>query len=65
MQEKMGKNLVYVHEDGINYNLIKNDIIVGSCLQKAADVDTCVIFTPATYLFTAGTMPVGCGSCSR
>lgn len=42
MQEKMGKNLVYTHEDGMNYNLIKNDIIVGSCLQAPADVDTCV-----------------------
>eukprot|EP00892_Ulva_mutabilis_P010884 jgi/Ulvmu1/8168/UM040_0065.1 len=40
MQEKMGKNLVYIHEDGMNYNLIKEDIIVGSCLQTPDDVDT-------------------------
>lgn len=39
----MGKNLVYIHEDGMNYNLIKKDIIVGSCLQQPADVDTCVL----------------------
>jgi hypothetical protein len=39
-QAKMGSKLTYVHEDGINFNRISPDLIVGSCLQTAADVDT-------------------------
>lgn len=35
----MGSKLTYVHEDGINFNRISPDLIVGSCLQTAADVD--------------------------
>jgi hypothetical protein len=34
-----GKRLVYNHEDGMNYDLITKDIIVGSCLQVPEDVD--------------------------
>lgn len=34
-----GKRLVYDHEEGMNYDLITDDIIVGSCLQVAEDVD--------------------------
>ena len=36
----MGSKLTYVHEDGINFDRISPDLIVGSCLQSAADVDT-------------------------
>jgi hypothetical protein len=40
MQERMGSNnLFYRHEDGMNYNRILPDLIVGSCLQTAADVN--------------------------
>lgn len=40
MQDKMGSKLSYVHENGINFDRIGSDLIVGSCLQSAADVDT-------------------------
>jgi hypothetical protein len=33
MQAKMGNGLTYRHEDGINWNHIMPDLIVGSCLQ--------------------------------
>ena len=36
-----GKRLVYDHEEGMNYDLITDDIIVGSCLQVPEDVDRC------------------------
>lgn len=40
MQKRMGNtSLVYRHEDGMNYTRILDDLIVGSCLQIAADVD--------------------------
>lgn len=39
MQQRMGGVLTYRHEDGMNYNDILDDIIVGSCPQTAADVD--------------------------
>lgn len=39
MQAKMGTSLTYRHEDGMNYNFILPDLIVGSCLQTPADVD--------------------------
>lgn len=39
MQERMGTSLSYRHEEGLNYNRIIPDLIVGSCLQTAADVD--------------------------
>eukprot|EP00775_Hariotina_reticulata_P010276 gene10276-10435_t len=39
MQAKMGTSLTYRHEDGINYNFILPDLIVGSCLQGPEDVD--------------------------
>lgn len=39
MQAKMGGSLVYRHEEGINYNYVLDDLIVGSCLQTPEDVD--------------------------
>ncbi|XP_021738563.1 phosphoglucan phosphatase DSP4, amyloplastic-like [Chenopodium quinoa] len=39
MTEAMGASLTYRHELGINYNFIRPDLIVGSCLQSPADVD--------------------------
>lgn len=39
MSKKMGTNLTYRHEDGIDYNYLMEDVIVGSCLQTPADVD--------------------------
>lgn len=44
MQQRMGGVLTYCHEDGMNYNDIMDDLIVGSCPQKAADVDRCCVF---------------------
>lgn len=35
----MGSALVYRHEDGINWNYILDDLIVGSCPQKPDDID--------------------------
>ena len=35
----MGGVLTYRHEEGMNYNDILDDLIVGSCPQTAADVD--------------------------
>lgn len=40
MTERMGAPLTYRHEDGMNYNRILDDLIVGSCLQRPEDVDT-------------------------
>eukprot|EP00241_Pyramimonas_parkeae_P005442 CAMPEP_0114231364 /NCGR_PEP_ID=MMETSP0058-20121206/4001_1 /TAXON_ID=36894 /ORGANISM="Pyramimonas parkeae, CCMP726" /LENGTH=349 /DNA_ID=CAMNT_0001342701 /DNA_START=88 /DNA_END=1137 /DNA_ORIENTATION=+ len=40
MQEKMGSSLSYNHDEGINYARVTDRLIVGSCLQTAADVDT-------------------------
>jgi hypothetical protein len=39
MQARMGTTLTYRHEDGINYNFVLPDLIVGSCLQGPEDVD--------------------------
>lgn len=39
MQQRMGGVLTYRHEDGMNYNGILDDLIVGSCPQNATDVD--------------------------
>ncbi|KAG8380584.1 hypothetical protein BUALT_Bualt06G0030700 [Buddleja alternifolia] len=39
MTAAMGAVLKYRHELGMNYNFIRPDIIVGSCLQTPADVD--------------------------
>jgi hypothetical protein len=40
MQKRMGSaTLTYCHEDGMNYNRIMEDIIVGSCLQTPTDLD--------------------------
>ncbi|KAL4550138.1 hypothetical protein Ndes2526B_g08305 [Nannochloris sp. 'desiccata'] len=39
MSARMGAALTYRHEDGMNYNRILDDLIVGSCLQQATDVD--------------------------
>jgi len=39
MQQRMGSSLTYRHEDGINYAIILDDLMVGSCLQTPADVD--------------------------
>ena len=39
MQQRMGGALTYRHEDGMNYNDILDDLVVGSCPQTAADVD--------------------------
>ncbi|KAK9909066.1 hypothetical protein WJX75_006695 [Coccomyxa subellipsoidea] len=35
----MGSSLTYCHEDGINFALVLDNLIVGSCLQTAKDVD--------------------------
>ncbi|KAH7547812.1 hypothetical protein JRO89_XS14G0019400 [Xanthoceras sorbifolium] len=39
MTQAMGAVLTYRHEIGMNYNFIRPDLIVGSCLQTPADVD--------------------------
>ncbi|XP_057798845.1 phosphoglucan phosphatase DSP4, amyloplastic [Salvia miltiorrhiza] len=39
MTAAMGAVLTYRHELGMNYNFIRPDLIVGSCLQTPADVD--------------------------
>ncbi|GAB2276837.1 Phosphoglucan phosphatase DSP4, chloroplastic [Dionaea muscipula] len=39
MTEAMGAVLTYRHELGMNYNFIRPDLIVGSCLQNPEDVD--------------------------
>ncbi|KAK1261213.1 hypothetical protein QJS04_geneDACA002163 [Acorus gramineus] len=39
MTQAVGTVLTYQHELGMNYNFIRPDIIVGSCLQTPADVD--------------------------
>ncbi|CAL5404298.1 unnamed protein product [Camellia sinensis] len=39
MTEAMGAVLTYKHELGMNYNFIRPDLIVGSCLQAPYDVD--------------------------
>jgi len=39
MQAKMGTQDTYQHELGLNYNRVIEDVIVGSCLQEAEDVD--------------------------
>ncbi|KAJ4978117.1 hypothetical protein NE237_008897 [Protea cynaroides] len=39
MTQAMGAVLTYRHELGMNYNFIRPDIIVGSCLQSPEDVD--------------------------
>lgn len=38
MNSKMGSGLTYRHEDGLNFAHILDNLIVGSCLQTAADV---------------------------
>ena len=39
MQQRMGSSLTYRHEEGINFADILDDLMVGSCLQTAEDVD--------------------------
>ncbi|XP_073000969.1 phosphoglucan phosphatase DSP4, amyloplastic isoform X1 [Typha latifolia] len=39
MTQAMGAVLTYRHELGMNYNFIRPDLIVGSCLQTPLDVD--------------------------
>ncbi|XP_026664220.2 phosphoglucan phosphatase DSP4, amyloplastic isoform X4 [Phoenix dactylifera] len=39
MTQAMGAVLTYRHELGMNYNFIRPDLIVGSCLQIPSDVD--------------------------
>lgn len=39
MTQAMGAALTYRHELGMNYNFIRPDLIVGSCLQSPLDVD--------------------------
>lgn len=39
MTQAMGAVLTYRHELGMNYNFIRPDLIVGSCLQTPDDVD--------------------------
>ncbi|CAH9097571.1 unnamed protein product [Cuscuta epithymum] len=39
MTEAMGAVLTYKHELGLNYDFIRQDLIVGSCLQSAKDVN--------------------------
>lgn len=40
MKKQMGSSLIYKHEDGMNFAKCFERIIVGSCLQSPADVDT-------------------------
>ncbi|CAJ1404563.1 unnamed protein product [Effrenium voratum] len=40
MKKQMGSSLIYKHEAGMNYAKCFERIIVGSCLQGPADVDT-------------------------
>ncbi|GAQ77869.1 protein tyrosine phosphate [Klebsormidium nitens] len=42
MQQTMGTALTYRHELGMNFAHVLPDLIVGSCLQKPADVDRLV-----------------------
>ena len=39
MSARMGASLTYRHEDGMNYNRILDNIIVGSCLQTPEDAN--------------------------
>lgn len=40
MQKRMGSaSLTYRHEEGMNFHRIHDDLIVGSCLQSADDLD--------------------------
>lgn len=39
MNKKMGTSLDYRHEEGLNYNRVLPDLVVGSCLRSAEDVD--------------------------
>lgn len=39
MQQRMGGVLTYRHEDGMNYDNILDDLIVGSCPQTPQDID--------------------------
>jgi protein-tyrosine phosphatase len=39
MTEAMGVDLTYRHEVGMDFNFIRPDLIVGSCLQTPEDVD--------------------------
>ena len=48
MQQRMGGVLTYQHEDGMNYDVILDDLVVGSCPQTSADVDR---YTPSTGPF--------------
>eukprot|EP00879_Flechtneria_rotunda_P017674 GHRR01018526.1.p1 GENE.GHRR01018526.1~~GHRR01018526.1.p1 ORF type:complete len:519 (+),score=171.17 GHRR01018526.1:515-2071(+) len=52
MQAKMGTTLTYRHEDGMNYDFVLPDLIVGSCLQTAADVDKLVKEAGVTTVFS-------------
>lgn len=41
MQKKMSDDsLIYHHDRGMNYAHLTDDILIGSCLQTASDVDT-------------------------
>ncbi|KAK9820509.1 hypothetical protein WJX72_011109 [[Myrmecia] bisecta] len=42
MQKRMGGFLTYRHEDGMNFAHVLDNLIVGSCLQKPADLDRLV-----------------------
>jgi len=52
MQAKMGTTLTYRHEDGINYNFVLPDLIVGSCLQGPEDVDRLAEQAGVTTVFS-------------
>ncbi|KAF8072853.1 DSP4 [Scenedesmus sp. PABB004] len=52
MQARMGTSLTYRHEDGINYNFVLPDLIVGSCLQGPADVDRLAAEAGVTTVFS-------------
>ena len=39
MQQSMGGTLTYRHEDRMNFAIVMDDILVGSCLQTPQDVD--------------------------
>ena len=46
MQQKMGGFLTYRHEDGMNFALVLDNLIVGSCLQTPVDLDRCAPRSP-------------------
>lgn len=45
IRERLGfTTLDFRYQDGVDYTRVWDDVIVGSCLQGAADVDWCVCY---------------------